>query len=99
MITSSPLSPARPVRWLPVVYLMSNSFKRLTDLRVVIDADHHPALSAPHEVSHGQVLVELETHAVPRSLPVGRGHVMERMRTVVPLGTFEPRQVLNINTS
>lgn len=41
------------------------------DVRVVIDADHHPALAAPHEVGHALVLLEREVDSIAGGLPVG----------------------------
>lgn len=54
--------------------------KRLTNIRVVVDAHHHPALAAPHKVGHGQVLLEREGNAVALGLPVRLVHVMEGVR-------------------
>lgn len=62
------------------------------DVRVIVDADHYPALAAPHEVGHPLVLLEREVDAVAGGLPVRRVHVEERVRSIVALGAIEPGQ-------
>lgn len=66
------------------------------DVWMVVDADHHPALAAPHEVSHALVLLVREIQAVAGGLPVRRVHVEERVRSIVALGAGEPGQVLDV---
>lgn len=72
------------------------AFKGAPDVRVVIDADHHPAFAAPHEVSHAFVLLEGEVDAITGGLPVRRIHVEERVRSIVALSAVEPGEVLDI---
>ncbi|MCY1459164.1 hypothetical protein D9M71_766130 [compost metagenome] len=64
---------------------------------VVVDADHHPPLAPPHEVSHPLVVFEGEVHSITLGLPVGRVHVEEGVRPVVAFGAVQPRQVLNVD--
>lgn len=67
-----------------------------SDIWVVIDTDHHPALTPTHEFGHALVLLKWETHPVAGGLPVRRVHVKERVRSIVALGTVKPRQVFNV---
>lgn len=67
-----------------------------TNVRVVVDADHHLALAAAHEVGHALVLFEGEVHAVTGSLPIRRVHVEERVRSIIALSAGEPGQVLDV---
>lgn len=50
--------------------LKVNPLEHPADVRVIIDADHHLALAAPHEVGHSLVVVEGEVDAVAGGLPV-----------------------------
>lgn len=69
-----------------------------SDVRMVVDAHHHPTLAVAHELRHALVLLEREVDAVAGGLPVRRIHVEERMRTIVALGTGEPRKILDVGT-
>jgi hypothetical protein len=94
MITSSPVVSAVPnVQAFHVV-----AGESLADIGVVVNAHHHPALAAPHELGHRQVLLEREVHAVPLGFPIRRIHVVEGVRPVVTLDTFQPGQVLDIHS-
>jgi len=66
------------------------------DVRVIVDADHHPALAPTHEVGHALVLLEGEVHSVAGGLPIRRVHVEERVRSIIAFGASEPRQILDI---
>ena len=70
-----------------------------SDVRVIVDADHNPALAAAHEIGNALVLLEWEVHAISGGLPVGRVHIKERVGAIVSLGTVEPAQVLDIRAS
>lgn len=67
------------------------------DVRVVIDADHHLPLAAPHEVGHTLVVLEGEIHPIALGLPVRRVHVEKGVRPVIPLGTVQPGQILDVD--
>lgn len=68
------------------------------NIRMVIDTHHHLPFAAPHEVGHALVILKRKVDAIACGLPVGRVHVMERVRPVVPLGAFKPRKVLDVST-
>ena len=68
------------------------------DVWMVVDADHHPALAATHEVGHSLVVLEREVHAVAGGLPVRGVHVMEGMGTVIAFGAFKPGKVFDVGT-
>lgn len=70
--------------------------KHPSDVRIVVDADHHPALAPAHELGHSLVIIEQEIHAVAGRFPVRRVHVMEGVRTVVAFCAFEPGQVFHV---
>ncbi|MNE19827.1 hypothetical protein D3C80_1129240 [compost metagenome] len=63
---------------------------------MVVDADHHLALAAAHEVRHAFVFLEREIHAIAGGLPVRRVHVEERVRSIIAFGASEPGQVLDV---
>lgn len=66
------------------------------DVRVIVDADHHLALTPAHEVGHALILLEKEIHAIAGGLPVRRVHVEERVRSIIAFGASEPGQVLDV---
>ena len=70
--------------------------KHSTDVWMVIDADHHPTLAAPHEVGHALVFLEREIKPITSGQSVRRIHVEERVRSIVALGAGEPGQVLDV---
>jgi hypothetical protein len=65
---------------------------------VVVDADHHLALAATHEVGHSLVVLEWKVNAVAGGLPVRRVHVVEGLGTVVAFSAFKPREVFDVST-
>lgn len=65
--------------------------KHPPDVRVIVDADHHLAFAATHEVGHPRVVFKREVNAITGGLPIRRVHVMEGMSTVVAFSAFEPR--------
>lgn len=69
------------------------------DIGMVVDADHDPALAAPHEIGHLQVLLEGEGNAVALCLPVRWVHVVKGVRPIVALDAIKPGQVLHIHPS
>ena len=71
-------------------------FKHTPYIRVVVDADHHFAFAATHEVSHAFVVFKREIHAVASSLLVRGVHVMEGMSPIISLRAFKPRQVFDV---
>lgn len=73
--------------------------ERPPDVRVVVDADHHPPLGAPHEVGHTLVLLGWKVDAVAVGLPVRWVHVEERVCSIIALGTIEPGQVFDVGAS
>jgi len=67
------------------------------DVRVIVDADHHLALAAAHEVGHALVLLKREN---PRrsQRSASRGvHVEECVCLILALGAGEPGQVLDVS--
>lgn len=66
------------------------AFENTPDVRVVVDADHHPALAAPHEHGHLLVVLEGEVDTVTCRLPVRRVHVVKRVRSIVAFSAFQP---------
>ena len=67
-----------------------------SDVRVVVNADHHLALAATHEIGHALVLLEGEVDAVAGGLPVWGIHIEKRVCSIVALGAGEPGQVLDV---
>ena len=78
--------------------LIMEATEHSSNIRLIIDTDHHPALASPHKLSHALVLLEREVHTIASGLPVEWIHVEERMRSIVALGTVEPGQVLDVGT-
>lgn len=78
--------------------LKVKTFEDAPDVRMIVDADHHPTLAAAHEVGHELVVLEWKIHPIACGLPVRRVHVEERMRSIVALSTVEPGQVLHVST-
>lgn len=65
------------------------------DVRMIVDADHHLALAAPHEVGHPLVLFERKSDTVAGGLPLRRIHVMEGVHPVITLRALKPGEVFN----
>lgn len=72
------------------------AFKHAADVRVIVDADHHLAFTAAHEVGHLLVVLERKVHAVAGALPVRRVHVVEGMNAVVTFSAFKPGEVFHV---
>lgn len=79
--------------------LRVKAVERSPDVRVVVDADHHLALAAPHELGHALVVLERKVDAVAGGLPIRWVHIVERVHSIITLGTVLPGQVLDIRTS
>ena len=62
---------------------------------LVVDADHHFAFAAAHEVGHPLVVLERKVHSVAGGLPVRRIHVVEGMGAVVAFSAFKPGKVFD----
>jgi len=65
---------------------------------MIVNAYHHLASTATHEVDHPLIVLERKIHAVTGGLPVRRVHVMERVRPVVAFGAVKPREVFDVGT-
>ena len=74
------------------------AFKHAADVWMVVDADHHLALAATHEVGHPLVVLERKVHAVAGGLPVRRVHVVKRVRTIIAFSTFKRGEVFDVST-
>ena len=72
--------------------------EHLPNVRMVIDANHHPPFAAPHKISHALVVFKREVNSVASGLPVRRVHVVEGVGTVVAFGAFEPGEVFDVGT-
>ncbi|MNJ56331.1 hypothetical protein D3C77_518700 [compost metagenome] len=48
-----------------VQVLEMKAFESTSDIQVVVDADHHLALAAPHKLSHALVVLEGEIASIP----------------------------------
>ncbi len=70
--------------------------EHLSNIRVIIDTNHHLPFAPPHKISHPLVILKRKIYTIPSRLPVRQIHVVEGVRPVIALGTFEPRQVLHI---
>ena len=75
--------------------LKMKAIEHSPDIWVIVDADHHLALAAAHEVSHPLIVLEREIHAVTGGLPVRRVHIEEGVRAVVFCNANIPRKVLD----
>ncbi|MNR59497.1 hypothetical protein D3C85_1807630 [compost metagenome] len=53
---------------------------------VVVDAYHHLAFTAAHEVGHPFIVLKRKVHPIAGGLPVRRVHVVKGMGTVVAFG-------------
>jgi len=73
--------------------------KHPADIWMVIDADHHLALTAPHEIRHALVVIKREVDAVARRLPIRWVHVVEGVGAVVAFGAVEPGEVFDVGAS
>lgn len=76
--------------------LKVKALEHSTNIWMVIDADHHLAFAAPHEVGHPLVILERKVHAIASGLPVRRVHVMKGMGSVVAFGAFQPGKVFDV---
>jgi len=99
--TNSPATSAFPLslirRRIPNIQrLKMKPGKHPPNIRMVIDADHHLALTPAHEVGHALVVFKREVDAVARRLPVRRVHVMEGVGSVVAFGAVEPGEVFDV---
>jgi hypothetical protein len=65
---------------------------------MVVDAEHHLALAATHEVGHPLVVLERKVHSVAGGLPVRRIHVVKRVRTIIAFSTFKRGEVFDVST-
>lgn len=74
------------------------ALEHATDVRVVVDADHHLAFAPPHEVSHPFIVLKRKVHAITSGLPVRRVHVVEGMGAVVTFSAFKPREIFDVGT-
>lgn len=57
--------------------------KHMPDIRVVVDATHHLALAAPHEIGHQLIVLKGEVHYIASGLPVKRIHAVKGARPIV----------------
>jgi len=76
--------------------LKMETFEHPTNVRVVIDADHHLAFAAAHEVGHPFVVLERKVHSIAGRLPIRRIHVMESVGTVVTFRAFKPGEIFDV---
>lgn len=76
--------------------LEMKAFEHPADFRMVVDADHHLAFAAPHEVGHTLVVLERKIHAIPGGLPIRRVHVVKGMGTVVAFCAFKPWEIFDV---
>ena len=72
------------------------ALEHTADVRVVVDADHHFAFAAAHEVGHPFIVLERKVHAVAGGLPVRRIHIVEGVGTVVAFRAFKPGEVFDV---
>ena len=76
----------------------AEAFKHAADVWMVVDADHHLALAATHEVGHPLVVLDRKVHAVAGGLPVIRAPVVKRLRTIIAFSTFKQVEVFDVST-
>lgn len=74
------------------------ALEHAADVRVVVDANHHLAFAAPHEVGHALVVFERKVHAIAGGLPVRWVHIVKGVGTVVAFGAFQPGEILDVGT-
>ena len=72
------------------------ALEHAADVRVVVNAHHHLAFAAPHEVGHSFVVLKWKVHSVACGLPVRWVHVVKGMGTVVTFGAFKPVEVFDV---
>ena len=63
---------------------------------MVVDADHHLAFAAAHEVCHSFVILERKVHSIAGGLPVRWIHVVEGVGPVVAFSAFKPGKVFDV---
>ncbi|MCY1464285.1 hypothetical protein D9M71_822870 [compost metagenome] len=71
--------------------LKVKAIKHPSDVWMVVDANHHLALAATHEIGHPLVVLERKIHPIASGLPIRRVHVVKGMSAVVTFGALEPR--------
>jgi len=72
------------------------AFENTPDVRMVVDADHHPAFAAAHKVGHPFVILERKIYTVAGGLPVRWVHVVESVGTVITFRAFKPGEVFDV---
>src|SRR5450830_1591039 len=79
-----------------IQHLEVEALEHTPNVRMIVDADHHPALAAPHEVGHPLVVLKRKVDSIAGSLTVRWVHVVERVRTVVALGAVKPGEIFDV---
>lgn len=73
------------------------AFEYTADFWMIVDADHHFAFAAAHEIGHSFVVLKRKVHAVAAGLPVRWIHVVEGVSAVVALCALKPGEVFNVS--